>query len=459
MISRATRRLPRSAALPLLSPLFLGLTFANSIAQQNAPVHLTLDAAIDLALRQNHSVRLRSLAVDDMQSRKDEARSDYMPHIKATGGVHYVTELAGVEIPAGAFGHFSSTGPVPSRSLFLDQGSDTAYTGGVGLEQPFTQLFRIHQANLAAKQDIRVAQTQLDQTRDDVALKTRELYYGILIDQSQLEASQDQLEAARVNDSESQRDVAQGNALAIATIRSKEAILEAQQKALTLKLQGQDLKRQLADLLGLPVETPLDLDDNLPSQPLDLPSRSDALRLAMDQNQDIRSARQTLAKAKAGLAAAKDQYIPDVTGLSQYSYQSGVPLLVHNFGIFGFTLSYDLFDGGKREAQVRDAKTAVASAQVTVDKLESDVAVQIQAGYDRVEELTLLVETSQQAVAVREEAARLADRQFEQNAALESSRSQAHADLSAAKASLLEASLNLSLAQADLKTTMGQVPR
>jgi outer membrane protein TolC len=127
--------------------------------------------------------------------------------------------------------------------------------------------------------------------------------------------------------------------------------------------------------------------------------------------------------------------------------------------VFGFNLSYDLFDGGRREAEVRNSKTAVTSAQVTIDKLESEVTVEIQAEYDRVEELREMVGVVQQAVEVRTEAARLADREFEQNALLNSARSQAHADLSNATALLLEANLNLSLAEADVKRTLGQLPR
>ena len=173
----------------------------------------------------------------------------------------------------------------------------------------------------------------------------------------------------------------------------------------------------------------------------------------------FRAARHSLEKAKAELAAAKDAYIPDITGSSRYSYQSGVPLLEHNFGTFGFNLSFDLFDGGRREAQVRDARTAVTSAQVTIDRLESGISVEIQAEYDRVEELKEMVGVVQQAVEVRREATRLADRRFEQNALLSAARSQEHADLSNATALLLEANLNLSLAEAEVKKTIGQIPR
>jgi outer membrane protein TolC len=329
----------------------------------------------------------------------------------------------------------------------------------VGLDQPLTQLFRIHQANVAARQDVLIARTQLDQTVDAIALQVRKLYYEILINQQKAEASQDQLAASQLKDEESRSDVERGNALEISTLQSKASILQAQQESLTLRLQGNDLRRQLADALGLPVNTPIDLDPGAAAATLNIPSRSDAVRIALEQNQDLKVARQTLAKAQAGLAAAKDAYIPDVTALSRYSYQSGVPFLVHNFGTFGFSLSYDLFDGGRRDAKVREARTEVHSAEVAVDKLQSEIEVQVQGIYDRIDELRQMVAVAGQVVKVRTEAARLADRQLEQNAALSSARSQTNAELAGATASMLEANCGLSLAEADLKRAIGQMPQ
>jgi outer membrane protein TolC len=458
----AARREIRAAARLCLPLALLGSTFVTtSVAQQSStnPMRLTLEQAINLALKQNRSIHLRSLSVEQTQSKKDEARSNYLPQLKTSGSILHLTELEGVAIPAGSFGSYPSTGPVPTQSLVIGQGSDTAYTGGVGLEQPLTQLFRIHHANVAAQQDVLVAKTQLDQTQDAIALQVRQLYYNILITQQKLKASQDQLAADQIKDEESQSDVARGNALEISALQSKAAILQAQQDSLTLRLQGNDLRRQLADVLGLPVETAINLDPGAAAVAIDIPSRLDAVRIALDQNQDLKVARQTLVKARAGLAAAKDAYIPDVTALSRYSYQSGVPFLVHNFGTFGFSMSYDLFDGGRREAKVREARNEVHSAEVAVDKLQSEIEVQVQGIYDKVDELSQMVDVANQIVQVRTEAARLSDRQFEQNAALNSARSQSHSDLSSATASLLEANCGLSLAEADLKRAIGQMPQ
>jgi outer membrane protein TolC len=428
-------------------------------AQGGTPVALTLTQAIDLALKQNRSLKSAQLSVTDSEHKKEMARSSYFPHIRNESSILHVTEFAGVEIPAGAFGVPAATGPIPSRSLFIDQGALTSYTSGTQLIQPFTQMFKIHESNRAAAADINTAKIQLTQAENEVALKVRQLYFGLLIAQLKLEAAKDEVNASEVKNQESADAVANGRALDVAALESRAAVLDAKQIALTQTLQIHDLTLSLDDLLGLPLGSRLQLDPDTSAVTLPIPSREECIRIAREQSPAIRTAQQAVLKAKAGLGAARDAYIPDVTGLARYSYQSGVPLLVHNFGTFGFNLSYELFDGGRRNAEIKDARTLLSQAQVNLDKVEDEVTVEVESAYDKVEQLRSLVQVAEEALHVRTEAARLADRQFEQNAALASTRSEARAKAASAKASLLEATLGLSLAQGDMKRAIGQMPR
>src|SRR5271170_37130 len=100
-----------------LGPLFtLWLFVFSGIGQAQAPMHLTLPEAIDLALKQNRSLGLARLSVTDSEHKKQVARSDYFPHIKNESAALHITELAGVEIPAGAFGNHASTGAIPGQT-------------------------------------------------------------------------------------------------------------------------------------------------------------------------------------------------------------------------------------------------------------------------------------------------------------------------------------------------------
>jgi outer membrane protein TolC len=454
-IRRSPLRIP---LLILLCSLQVFGVCQTARAQDNAPLPLTLSQAIDLALKQNRSLKLAQLAVVDNENKKEIARAAYFPHVKNESSVLHVTELEGVQVPAGAFGVPAATGAIPPQTLFLGQGSLTSYTSGTGLTQPFTQMFKIHESNRAATADINTAKIQVDQAQNEVALTVRQLYYGILIAQLRQQAAVEEVAASQVKAQESADAVGRGSALDVVALESHAAVLEAKQASLTQDLQIHDLMLTLDDLLGLPLKTQLQLVDTEAASTA-IPSREECIQIAREHSPEIRSAEQQVLKAKAGLAAAKDAYIPDVTGLARYSYQSGIPFLVHNFGTFGFTLSYDLFDGGKRIAEVKDSRTLLSEAELNLVKVEEEVTVQVEKAYDKVDQLQDLVGVAEEALKVRAEAARLADRQFEQNAALASTRAETHAKALSAKASSLEVHLGLSLAQGDLTKTIGQLPR
>ena len=419
---------------------------------------LTLEQAITLALKQNRDLELARLSVTDSQFKKDEQRAAYFPHIRNESGILHITQLAGVQVPAGAFGE-PATGPIPGHTLFLGQGASTSYTSGTGLEQPISQVFKIRAANRAATADVHTAQIEASEAEDTIALKVRQLYYGILVTQLKQQAAAGALLASHLKAQESADAVERGRALQVTLLQSQSQVLGSEQNILVQDLTLQEQVRALNDLLGLPIQTDLQLDPRIAIKQIEIPGRQQVVQQARDASPAVLSARQALMKARAGLTVARDAYIPDATGLARYSYQSGIPFLVHNFGTFGVNITYDLFDGGRRESALRDANTLVAQAESNLVNVQEKVSVQVEAAYDKVEELEQMVTVAEEAQQVSAEASRLADRQFEQSAALASTRADARAQLLSATASSMDARLGLILAQADLRRILGEIVR
>ena len=438
--------------------LQLGLQGTVS-AQGDTVMELTLPQAIDLALKQNRSLKLARLAVVDSEQKKKIARAHYFPRIDNESTAFHVTEIQQLVIPEGALGVDPKIGPIPAKTAVIGQGTFTAYTSGTGLSQPLLQMFKIHQENRAATADINSAKIQVDQAEDDIALKVRQLYYGILIAQLNQVTAKEEADAAQVKFQESTSLVEKGSALEAVALESHAALLGAKQTVLTQNLQIRDLSFELNDLLGLPLNTQLKLREDPPAAAASIPARDECVRTAREKSPEIRAAQQAVEKAKAGLAATKDKYIPDLNAFARYSYQSGIPFLVHNFGTFGFTFTYELFDGGRRNAEIGESRTTLSKAELNLAKVEEEVTVQVETAYDRVEQIQGLVTVAEELLKVRVEAARVADRQFEQNKVLASVPAEAAAKASSAKASLLEANLGLSLAQGELKRAMGEIPR
>src|SRR5262249_12284312 len=156
------------------------------------------------------------------------------------------------------------------------------------------------------------------------------------------------------------------------------------QSVLTADLQIQDYTTELNDLLGLPLDTKLELDAEIGR---DFPTltKAEYTKAAWEENPEIRAAEQTIEKARAGISASKTAYIPDITAFARYSYQDGVPFLVRNFGTFGISLDYTLFDFGKRKATVREHTAQLSQAEQNLERLREEVAVAIERSYNKME--------------------------------------------------------------------------
>ena len=294
----------------------------------------------------------------------------------------------------------------------------------------------------------------MDQAQDNVALKVRQLYYDILIAQLKQQAAEEEVAASQVKLQESLDDVEKGKALEVVALDSRASYLDAKQAALTQKLQIHDLTVSLDDLLGLPLETQLVLDADTSAASMPVPSREECIRIAQEHSPEIRAAEQGVVKAESRPGpAAKDAYIPDITGLARYSYQSGVPLLVHNFGTFGVSFTYDLFDGGRRIARSKTREHCCQKLNSTWKRCAMKLPSRWRRLMTRSSSYRISRAFADAALKARTEASRVTDSRFKQNAALASARAEAHAKTVAAKASFLQATLGLSLAQGDLKRT------
>jgi len=417
---------------------------------------LTLEEAVQLAVQQNRGLKIARLKVKENEYKKDAARSDYFPTITNQSNALHISELQALNVPPGAFGTVSGV-PIPAVNTNLQQGKQTLYSSGTMIAQPLTQLLRIHQENRAAAADITASRDELKNSENEVALAVHTLYYGILVAELEKKAAEQETAFASETLRENENDVHGGSALEVSVIQSRAELLQAQQSTLTAQLQIEDYTSELNDLLGLPLDTQLELVPEEISS-LSVLSKAEYVSAAWDENPEIRSAQATIEKARAGVAAAKTAYIPDVTAFARHSYQDGVPFVVRNFGTVGINLNYTVFDFGKRRATVRERQTQLEETEQNLEHLKEQVAVAVERSYNKLERTRSMVNVAAQAAKLREESERLANNQQQQGLILISDVRHATAANYKAKADLLQANLAYLLAWAELERTVGRTP-
>jgi outer membrane protein TolC len=439
------------------TPALATLVILAAVPQHAADVvRLTLTDAVRLAIRQNRALKIARLKVIEEKHAKAREHSAYFPSIANESNALRITDLQFVDIPAGIFGTVAGV-PIPTRSIPLPQGRLTFYSSGTQISQPLTQLIRIRQANRIAAAEVAISRDDLKKAENQVALDVHTLYFGILIARLQKQAAEQQSAYAVENLKENEADIRNGAALKIAAIQGRASLLESQQGVLTAEIQMADLTAQFNDLLGLPLDARVELDPAVPAN-FDQRTREQYVQAAWAARPEILSAEEVVRKARAGIIAAKSAYIPDITAYARHSYQVGVPFLVRNFGTFGFHLTWDVFDFGKRRAAVLEREAQFAQAEENLRRVKEEVAVAIERSYNKVERTRSLVQVASQVANLRQEGDRLARNQLAQGVILVSQQKQATAATYQAQADLLQARLGYLLARAELEQAAGRTP-
>src|ERR1700688_16716 len=437
----------RGASIAILG-VALALPLAAQETKPATPRYISLDEAVQLALKHNHVVRLATFQVEESEKSKEAARSSYFPTLRNDSNFAHVTDTQFIAIQQGSLGTADGT-PIPTRTAVLNQGGRTFATSGTQLTQPLAELWKIRSANDVAAADTEAARSKAQQTENEVALQVHQIYYQVLILQAHHEAAQAKIQAVEDLQNERVEQVKYGAALENESIEARAEALNAKQDLLTTELQLSDLTIKLDDAIGLPLTTRLVLDPAV-GQAGENCEREECLRMALESHPEIVEAHAEVEKASAAVRLAKREDLPNLDAFARYSYQDNVPFLARNFGTFGIHFGYDLFDGGKRSAEIGERKAHLAQADENLARVNDEIELRVQTAYNKVERTREMLNVSQELLALRTEMLRVSVQQMQEGTALRSQVDSATAQELDAKTPLLQSQLDYLQAQDEM---------
>jgi outer membrane protein TolC len=418
------------------------------------PRHITLQEAVQLALKHNHDIRIAGYTVEEKERAKQVAKSSYFPSIRNDSSFMHVTDTQLIQIRSGSLGIAGGT-PIPPADAIINQGGKNFTTSGTQITQPLTTLLKIKRANDVAQAEVKVSREKAQLTGNDVALGVHQVYYDILIAQAHRSATEARIKASEDLQSERVEQVKFGSTLEQELIDSRAQLLQAKQEILTTDLQLSDLKLKLNDLTGLPLNSALDLDPAVPEFQETCP-REECVSAAIASHPEIRAARAEVQKAQAAVRFAKtDMWVPDVEAFARYSYQENVPFLARNFGTFGVHFGYDVFDSGRKKAVVHERQAQLSQAKENLAKVTDAVEVSVQTAFNKLERTQQMLKVSEEVLSLRTESNRVRQQELIRGAALNSQADTARAQEYDAKALLLQSELNYFEAHDEVIHAMG----
>jgi outer membrane protein TolC/preprotein translocase subunit SecF len=447
MVHEKRPRVP-APALAALVALFA----AGAIGAETRTI--TLEEAVALATRNNSNVKLAKLKVRESEAKIGGAAALYYPQISnETAGIH-IAEKQSIEIQRGALGVYPSAGPIPGAGISIPLGDQNLLLSTTTITQPLTQIFKIRAGTRVASREADIAKEDARFAENEVALKVKEIYYGLLIARERRRALALQIEAGEEKLKEGRVAVEAGVTLQVKVLEGEARLAQARQALLSLDDSISDYELEFNDLVGLPLETEAALTAPSPESAAALDT-DHLLKDALSRHPEILRARSTIEKAKAGLTAARAEYIPDLGAFAQHIYQNGVPLLARNNAAVGFRLNVTLFEFGKRRSVVREREAQVAQAEENLRRVESRVRIDLEKAGRRLRRSAAAVEAAQAALAARREATRITGDEVQAKTATTAALRESEASLAAAQADLYQAELGRGTAAAELTRSAG----
>lgn len=419
------------------------------------PRKLTLPEAVDLALKQNPDLRILRSKIRGAQFEGVAVRASERPQLKTAADDFVVARTQILNIPAGALGVYPGLGPLPNASASVGQGSHNLFLESTTIEQPLTQLIKLRAARRATDANVRLSQADLRAAENEVALQVRQVYFQNLIVRLERQATALDISAADERFKESSDSVYAGNVLEMEALTQKTNLLQAKYQLRNIENQISDLTATLNSLMDLPIDGQLDLQPISPEPDFALLSVSEYTAMGTKENPEIQAAIETVEKARQGIRIARADYIPDVGAFAEYTFQNGVPFLVHSNATVGIKMTWNVFDWGKRSAVIGEKEAELEQAENNVRKLERRVAVQVEKSYRNVELAKEMMTTARAVLAQAQETSRVGSDRYFVGVSLSSEDWKVKAGETLARANLLRADLNYLLAKSALDVAAG----
>ncbi len=313
-----------TAASAKMAVLLLVVLVLNGAASAETRL-ITLDEAVQLATKQNSVVKMARLKTREMDAKVTEARANYFPTLNNETNAAHLRDIEHLTIPMGALGVYSALGPIPGTNTSIPLGHHSFVLTTTTAAQPITQMFKIHAGVNVARADANLARSDVQRAEDEVALKMKDLYFNLLSAERRKLAAELRIQAGEERLAEARRGVESGAVLKLKVLDGTAQIAEARHQLGTLEDAISDMKVEFNDLAGLPLDTEVEL--TVPEQDNSDATVGDLASEALEHNPEVAAARETLAKARAGLSAARAEYIPEIGRLHSSFIRMACPCL------------------------------------------------------------------------------------------------------------------------------------
>jgi outer membrane protein TolC len=415
------------------------LLFPPALLAQQV-LHLTLDGAVQLALRQNPAVASAQQELDAAEARIREARAGYFPQVGFNGIAK--AGLSGATNALGLVGLPNS----PFYQNFADS-LDISQTGFDFGRTSHRVAFERRKHDAAA--------ADLDTVKASVTVQTKRTFYQVFRAQ-RLENAAQEVVASR------ELMLRQARIFYEAQYRSRvdldlaqAGLAQAQRDRLKAREDRTMAEADLDRVLGFTQSVPYSLETPDLTAPK-LEALSSAIDLAYQSRPELRSLAAEVAAAHERVQAARSERRPLLRFAFSGSYARFTTLAADQLTAGGAGLLLPLFTGGRLAGQVEEAEAEFAALQNREASLKQQIRYEVRAAWLELQEALEALPLLQSGVTASRSAVRLASERYQERLGSAVELTVAQSNLAQALSAEYTGTIDVKIAEADLRFAEGK---
>ena len=422
-------------------------------AQEQAAV--TLDEAVRMAVAHHQDVGKARAAADALKGKIREVRAQALPDIQ------FVSNAMRLRDPS----LLNSSGLDKFPAELRDALAPTAanlFDYGFTIKQPLFTQGKVGTALRLASIEAEGAASEIDRAQQDVSLATVKAYFGLMWAERYRGLVAETQEQKKQHAAMARSRYQNGVATEVDVLRSEVAVSNGTPDLVRADNAIRQARANLNYYLGRPLDFATRLVGDFEQKAWQQADLAELEKEAMRRRPELARLRiaERSAATQLDLAAAENRMRVDFS--SAYGLAARLPENLVNSKFIrwsaGVNFTLPVFDGFKRSGLVYQATANQRAARLEREKIESQIRLAIQQGYDDLNAASETIAATRATVSQAERVLTMTQDNYKYGAATTLDVLDAQTAVSVARNNLLLGLHNYSVARADLRWALGQTP-
>ncbi len=435
----------------LFAVLIAIISFAAPLSAQQTAL-LTLDQAIQIGLEKSRGLHSSLMKVQYADSKSSEADALLLPSVKFNGGYARLSDVPPSQVSL----------PFLPQPITLSPSVLNNYNLKVTVQQPLFTGFKLQRTADIAEYTANATQKDFEKDKSDLIFNIKNAYWNLTQAIELHKVVDENVEQMKGHLKDVQSWQGQGMITTNEVLKVQVQLSDAKLRQIDMRNNVQLARISFNSLLGLSLDTEIQLATNIKHEPRKFDGLSVLLQQAIERRPELKSMEYKIKAGDAAVSIARSNWFPQIylTG-NYYSSRPNQRFFPAQDAFkdtwdLGVAMSFDVWNWGTTVHQTDQAKAQLSQAEDGLAQLKDGVTLDVTRNYLNLLRAKERIGVAEQGVAQAEENYRVTNAKFKQGLSLNTDLLDAELALLQSKTNYTQSLVDYELAEAGLERAIGE---